>query len=81
MRALYTCLLILLILFSNQCIYSQYNTLWLSSVEGVSNQQVSDIVYDPYNYKVYVVGEFEGDISSSFPNGPNTADFANPPYR
>ena len=80
MKFSYTWLFSILILFNSQQLYSQYNSIWLESVEGVSNQLVNDIVYDPTNEKVYVVGQFEGDISASFPNGPNTSDFTNPPW-
>ena len=79
MKFSYTWLFYILILFNSQQLYSQYNSIWLESIEGVSNQLVNDIVYDPSNEKVYVVGQFEGDISASFPNGSNTSDFANPP--
>ena len=46
-----------------------------SAYEG---EQVNDIAFDPSNQKVYVVGQFEGDISSTF-NGPNTSNFSNAP--
>ena len=79
MKFFYTWLFCILFLFNYHVLYSQYNSIWLEGIEGVSNQLVTDIAFDPSNGKVYVVGQFEGDISLSFPSGPNTSDFTNPP--